>query len=51
MKVEGLVFSVIGVFLGVTAIVYWFRSKDPTGTTALAITFGLGGCSSAAICW
>lgn len=43
MKVEGLVFTIIGVFLGAIAILYWFWSKDPTGTTALAISFGLGG--------
>jgi hypothetical protein len=42
MKVEGLVFSVFTTFLGVTAIVYWYTSKDPTGTAALAISAGLG---------
>ncbi len=42
MKVEGLVFSVFTTFLGGTAIVYWFTSKDPTGTAALAIGAGLG---------
>ncbi len=42
MKVEGLVFSVFTSFLGVTAIVYWYTSKDPTGTAALGISAGLG---------
>jgi Cytochrome c oxidase subunit IV len=42
MKVEGLVFSVFTTFLGITAIVYWYTSKDPTGTAALAISAGLG---------
>jgi hypothetical protein len=42
MKVEGLVFSVFTVFLSITAVVYWFTSKDPTGTAALAISSGLG---------
>jgi hypothetical protein len=42
MKVEGLVFSVFTSFLGVTAVVYWYTSKDPTGTAALAISSGLG---------
>jgi hypothetical protein len=42
MKVEGLVFQVFTVFLSVTAVVYWFTSKDPTGTAALAISSGLG---------
>lgn len=42
VKVEGYVFLVIGVFLGGTGLVYWFLSEDPTGTAALAISFGLG---------
>ncbi len=42
MKIEGLVFSFFMTFLGITAIVYWFVSKDPTGTAALAIAAGLG---------
>ena len=42
MKVEGYVFSVFTGFLSVTAVVYWFTSKDPTGTAALAISSGLG---------
>ena len=35
MKVEGYVFGVFTTFLGGRAIVYWFTSKDPTGTAAL----------------
>lgn len=42
VKVEGYVFLIIGVFLGGTGLVYWFLSEDPTGTAALAISFGLG---------
>ncbi len=42
MKVEGLVFAVFTFFLSITAVVYWFTSKDPTGTAALAISSGLG---------
>jgi hypothetical protein len=42
MKVEGLVFSIIGVFLGAAGLVYWFMSKDPTGTAALGVSFGFG---------
>ena len=42
MKIEGIVFSIIGGFLGVAALVYWFLSKDPTGTAALAVSFGFG---------
>jgi Cytochrome c oxidase subunit IV len=29
------------VFFGATDIVYWYFSKDPTGTTALALAVGL----------
>ena len=42
MKVEGYLFCLIAIFLGVCAIVYWFLSEDPTGTTALGISVGLG---------
>ncbi|NED98290.1 cytochrome c oxidase subunit 4 [Phytoactinopolyspora alkaliphila] len=42
MRIEGLVFAVVAVFLAIVTPVYWFLSKDPTGTTALAVTFGLG---------
>jgi cytochrome c oxidase subunit IV len=41
VKVEGLLFAAGTVFFGSIAIVYWVFSKDPTGTTALAITAGL----------
>jgi hypothetical protein len=41
MKVEGFVFSIFTGFLSITAVVYWFTSKDPTGTAALAIASGL----------
>ena len=36
MKVEGWLFLGCGVFFAGTDIVYWYLSKDPTGTTALA---------------
>ncbi len=42
MKVESFVFGVFAGFLSITAVVYWFTSKDPTGTAALAISSGLG---------
>ena len=42
MKVEGYLFAFIAVFLGVSDVVYWFGSHDPTGTTALALGTGLG---------
>ncbi|HKA67995.1 MAG TPA: cytochrome c oxidase subunit 4 [Actinomycetes bacterium] len=41
MKVEGWLFTVIAVFLIPVTVVYWYASEDPTGTTALILTFGL----------
>ncbi len=41
MKVEALVFNIIAVFCFVTAIVYGFWSREPIGTTALALSGGL----------
>ncbi|HKE52030.1 MAG TPA: cytochrome c oxidase subunit 4, partial [Actinomycetes bacterium] len=40
MKVEGWLFTVIAVFLIPVTVVYWYASEDPTGTTALILTFG-----------
>ena len=37
MKVEGWLFLGCGIFFGCTDVVYWYLSKEPTGTTALAI--------------
>ena len=37
MKVEGWLFLGCGIFFGGTDVVYWYLSKEPTGTTALAI--------------
>jgi hypothetical protein len=42
MKVEGYLFAFIAVFLAAADVVYWFTSKDPTGTTALALGACLG---------
>jgi hypothetical protein len=36
VKVEGWLFLGCGVFFGGSDIVYWYVSKDPTGTAALA---------------
>jgi len=41
MKVEGWLFLGCGVFFAGVDIVYWYVSKDPTGTTALAFAVGL----------
>jgi len=42
MKVEGWLFLGCGVFFIGADIVYWYTSKDPTGTTALALAVALG---------
>jgi hypothetical protein len=41
MRTNGYIFSLICVFCAGADIVYWFTSKDPTGTAALGITGGL----------
>ncbi|HEY8455260.1 MAG TPA: cytochrome c oxidase subunit 4 [Actinopolymorphaceae bacterium] len=38
MKVEGIIFTILGAFFLVVSPVYWFLSKDPTGTSALVLT-------------
>ena len=41
MKFEGSLFIGCAVFFGASDVVYWYFSKDPTGTTALALAVGL----------
>ena len=41
MKFEGFLFIGCAVFFGAVDIIYWYFSKDPTGTTALALSVGL----------
>jgi hypothetical protein len=41
MRVEGWLFLGCGVFFAGSDIVYWYVSKEPTGTTALALAVGL----------
>lgn len=43
MRVQAFMFYGCGVFFLVTDVIYWFMSKDWTGTTALGITVGLAG--------
>jgi len=42
VKVEGYLFLGCAFFFGASDIVYWYFSKDPTGTTALALAVLLG---------
>jgi hypothetical protein len=41
MKVEGWLFTGCAAFFAIVDVVYWHFSKDPTGTTALALSVGL----------
>ncbi|HEX4259353.1 MAG TPA: cytochrome c oxidase subunit 4 [Streptosporangiaceae bacterium] len=41
MKVEGWLFLGCATFFGGADIIYWYYSKDPTGTAALAFAVGL----------
>jgi protein-S-isoprenylcysteine O-methyltransferase Ste14 len=41
MKFEGSLFIGCAIFFGAADIVYWYFSKDPTGTVALALAVGL----------
>ena len=41
MKVEAWVFGILSVFMLVVTPIYWLMSGDPTGTTALTMTFFL----------
>ena len=41
MKVEGWLFVGCAAFFAVMDVIYWHSSKDPTGTTALALSVGL----------
>jgi hypothetical protein len=42
VKVEGYVFVFFAVFLTGCSVVYWWLSEEPTGTTALVVSVGLG---------
>ena len=41
MKFEGSLFVGCAIFFGASDVVYWYFSKDPTGTAALALAVGL----------
>ncbi len=43
MKVEALIFNIIAFFCVVAAVVYGVWSREPIGTTALALSGGLTG--------
>jgi len=41
MRIEGFLFIGCAAFFAASDVVYWHFSKDPTGTTALALAVGL----------
>jgi hypothetical protein len=41
VRVEGLIFALLSVFLLVTGGVYWLLSRDPTGFTCIILSGGL----------
>ncbi len=41
MKIEGMLFAAGTVFYALVAVIYFLLSREPVGTTALALTAGL----------
>jgi hypothetical protein len=41
MRTNWIIFYILTAFFFIAAILYWFTSKDPTGTTALAFSVAL----------
>ncbi len=41
MKIEGWIFGLGAIFFLPLSIIYWYFSRDPIGTTALAMSAGL----------
>ncbi|MSO26964.1 MAG: cytochrome c oxidase subunit 4 [Candidatus Nanopelagicales bacterium] len=41
MRIEGAIFALGAIFFPLTAGVYWYLSRDPIGTTALALSGAL----------
>jgi hypothetical protein len=41
VRTEARIFTLLAVFFLIVTPIYWWFSGDPTGTTALALTFGL----------
>lgn len=43
MKAEGWLFGGLALFFAIVTPIYWYSSYDPTGTSALVLTFCLTG--------
>lgn len=41
MKFQGILFGLLTVFFVLTAVPYWYLSREPIGTVALALTAGM----------
>ena len=41
MKAEAWIFGAMAIFFAIVTPIYWWASSDPTGTSALVLTFGL----------
>jgi hypothetical protein len=41
VKAEAWIFAVLTIFFALVTPIYWFMSEDPTGTTALILSFFL----------
>ncbi len=41
MRIEGFLFLMCAAFFAVSDVIYWYFSKDPTGSTALGVSVGL----------
>ena len=39
MRVEAWIFAALAIFFAIVTPIYWFMSKDPTGTAALIMSF------------
>ncbi|WP_433497128.1 cytochrome c oxidase subunit 4 [Sphaerimonospora sp. CA-214678] len=42
MRIQAWMFTLVGVFFAAMTAIYWLWSKEPAGTTALAISCGMG---------
>lgn len=51
MRTEGLIFLAVTLFMALIGAAYWFTSYEPTGTTLLALTVGLGAIPGGFLLW
>ncbi|MGI9022704.1 MAG: aa3-type cytochrome oxidase subunit IV [Acidimicrobiales bacterium] len=51
MKIEGVIFVITAAFFLLIAVIYWFVSYEPAGTTLLFTTVGLGAIPGVYLIW